>query len=410
MSSANNPAYKLLPQLWSRDKLFEAILEADPVLGLLPKDTSFSESKRFVPVGYGSPQGLAINYGGAKFAKSASKAAEWEIVHKHYYGLFSIDGFLWRQSEYGKRTAVLVDPMVRESTNIMEQAKRDISRSVYGNGGGAIGQSATVSGQRVTMATARDIRGIEVGMLLESATTDGTSGSPNAGYVTVAAIGDEDNPFFDVSEASVATGIPAVAGTNYWFRRETFGGMISGLKGWLPAWSTSSLPGTYKGVDRNVAPGRLAGRYVDVRSLSPRAALLRAAVRSSDGNGKPSHYVCSTARWESLANELAAAGALVQTKVPSAPIGGQSFGIDYEAIKYVGPKGPIMVVASPECGEVDSWLLQMDTFMFASMGDMLHWQFKERQEDGADAREFMLVGDFELYCRNPYPNVRLRHA
>ena len=410
MSSASNPTYKLLPQLWSRDKIYEAILEAGPTLGVLPKDTSFSETKRFVPVGYGSPQGLGATYGGAKFAKSASTAVEWEITHKHYYGLFSIDGFLWRQSEYGKRVAVLVDPMVRESTNIMEQGKRDISRSIFGNGGGALGKAATVAGQRITFATARDIRGLEVNMMLESSADDGTTGSVRAGFVTVSAIGDEDNPYVDVAEASVAAGIPLVGGTDYFFRRDTFGAVLTGLAAWLPAWSSGTPPGILKGVQRNVAPARLAGRYLDVRSFSPRAALLRAAVRSSDGNGKPTHYICSTARWESLANELAAAGALVQTKAPAAPIGGQSFGIEYEAIKFTGPKGPIMVLADPECPEASSFLLQADTWMLASMSDLMHWQFKERQEDGADAREFMLVGDFEMYCRNPYPNVRLRHV
>ena len=121
-------------------------------------------------------------------------------------------------------------------------------------------------------------------------------------------------------------------------------------------------------------------------------------------------YICSLARWESLANELSAAGALVSTKAPSAPIDGVKFGIDYEALSFKGPKGNILVIADPEQGDADSWLIQDDTWMFASMSDMLHWQFKERQEDGADAQEFMLVGDFEMYCRNPWPNVRLRHA
>lgn len=409
-SAASNPTYKLLPSLWSKDKIYEALLEASPTLGIIPKDTNMVETKRYVPVGYGSPQGLGTSYGGAKFAKSASTAIEWEIQHKHYYGLFSIDGFLWRQSEYGKRTAVLIDPMTRDSSNLMEQAKRDISRAIFGNGGGAIGQASAVSTNRITFASARDIRGIENNMLLEASTADGTSGSVKAGYVSVSQVGDEENPFVDVSEATVATGIPTVAGTDYFFRRDTFGAMISGFKSWLPAWSTGSLPGTFKGVNRNVNAPRLAGRYVDVRTLSPRAALLRACVRSADGNGKPSHYICSTSRWEALANELSAAGALTMTKAPAADIGGFKTGVEYEAIKFTGPKGPVTVIADPECGDADSWLIQADTWVLGSLGDLLHWEFKGRQEDGADAKECMLVGDMEMYCRNPYPNVRLRHA
>lgn len=409
-SAALNPTYKLLPQLWSKDKIYEAILRAGPALGIIPKDTNMVESKRYVPVGYGSPQGLGATYAGAKFAKSASTAVEFEIQHKHYYGLYSIDGFLWRQSDKGKKVAVLIDPITRESTNLIEQGKRDISRSVFANGGGAIGQAATVVGQTVTFANGRDIRGIEPGMLLESSTTDGTSGAVKAGFVTVATVGDEDNPYFTCSEASVATGIPTVAGTDFFFRRDTFGAMLSGFKAWLPAWSTGTPPGTFKNVNRNVAAARLSGRYLDVRTFSPRAALLRAAIRSADANGTPTHYICSPYRWEALVNELTAAGTLMMTSVAAAPIGGIDYGIKYEAIKFMGPKGPITVLADAECGEADSWLIQADTWMLGSLGDLLSWQFKERQEDGADAREFMLVGDFELYCRNPYPNVRLRHA
>ena len=410
MSIASTPAYKLLPDLWSRDKIWEAILGQGAGLGILPKDTTFSEKKRYVPVGYGAPQGFGTTYGGAKFAKSPGQAVEWEITHKHFYGLFGTDGFLGRQSKYGQGKAVLVDPTVRDSKLLMNAGKRILSQGLYSNGGGALGVSSAIAGQRITFSSARAIRGLERNMLLTSSTTDGTSGAENAGYVTVAAVGNEDFPYVDVAEASVLAGIPGAIAGDYFFRRDTFGNMMSGFPAWLPAWTSGSLPGTFKGVPRNNFPERLAGTYLDCRTFSPRQALQQACIRSGGGEGEPTHYICSPNRWAALQTELLSANMMMMTKAPAAPVGKVNFGIEYDAMTYMGPRGKVMVLMDSECRDEDSWLIQADTWSLMSMSDLLHWEYENRQEDGADAKEAMLVGDYELCCSNPFPNVRLRHV
>jgi hypothetical protein len=415
MSIARNPDYKLLPSIWDTGKLMEALVKAGPTIGLLPKRTDFSETKFYQPTGYAAPQGIGTTYTGAKFTKTPSKAVEWELQHKHYYGVFSIDGFLWRQSEYGKRKAVLVDPVTRDSTNLVDQAKRDLSSAVFGNGGGALAQISVVSGTRITLTNGRDLRKFDVGMTIQTSTTDGTSGSVNSGQCVISAVGDESNPFIDVEGVSAAAGIPSIAANDYVFRYDTFGGMLSGLKLWLPAWSTSSLPGTAKGVNRDVAPAKLAGHYVDLRSFGPREGVMRLLRIVSDAGGTPDLYITSTLRWESLYNELASSNALTMTKMPAAKIDGFNFGVEYDAIKVMGPRGPCAVVADPDCPDSDDFALTKDTWMLGSMGPLLHWDSgsgpgDNRVEDGADAREYRLVGDMEMWNKLPFHNGRGRRS
>lgn len=411
---ARNSDYNLLRTLWPQKSIYEVLLKLCPTVGIIRKDTSFYEKQRNIGVGYSSPQGIGYTFPDAKEAKSASQAVEFAITPKSLYGAFSMEGLLMRRSQSDK--AIIVDPMKRESKNLVHTWMREIGRTIHGNGGGALGQVSAVSTTSVTLTSYGDTRAFEKNMLVQASTADGTSGSVSSGYVTVDSVQRDETTPKVIATANWSTGIPTIAANDYLFRRGGFGNAITGFAGWNPLWSTSSLPGTFKSVNRNLDPMRLAGICLDARTLSPRLAALRAARLVHENGGTPDTYILSTVDFENLANELQSAGLLKYSQVPAQSIGKFNFGIKYDAVQIMGPAGPIDCVADPDAPTGIGRMLQKDTWVLASMGELVHWidganpSGTGMLEDAADAVEFRMVGDLELYCEAPGWNCRVRLA
>lgn len=406
--------YNLLRTLWPQKSIYEVLLNISPTIGIIRKDTSFYEKTRNIAAGYSAPQGIGYTFGDAKDAKSASKSVEFAITQKSLYGAFSLEGLLMRRAQSDK--AIIVDPMKRESKNLVHTWMREISRTLHGNGGGSLGRISSISTTDATLTAYSDTRAFEQNMLVESATTDGTSGTVNAGFVTVSSVQRDTTTPIVVATGNWTTGIAAAASNDYLFRRGGFGNAITGFGGWNPLWSTSSLPGTLFGANRNLDPLRLAGICLDARTLSPRLAALRAARLVHENGGKPDCYILSTEDYENLSNELQSAGLLRYSQLPATSIGKFNFGIKYDAISIMGPAGPIDCVADPDAPVGIGRMLQKDTWVLGSLGELVHWinganpSGMGMLEDASDAVEFRMVGDLQLYCEAPGFNCRVRLA
>lgn len=416
MAAATFSAYKLIRDLWPQKSIYEALFDNSPTLGVFRKDTNFGERIRYVGLGYGLPQGIAPVFTDAKNFKTASKAVEFQVQKRSYYGAFSIDGLLWRTYKHTGNRAIIVDPMARESKNLMRQLKNDLSTYIHGNGVGALGRmtsgSTPTSSATITLRSGADIRRIEVGMPLQTEATGATAGTINPGYVTVASIGGtESAPTITVDQTNWATGIPAVAASDYIYRYGTYDtAPIIGLDGWNP--SHSGSPGTFLGVNRNLFADRLAGKVLDGTTMTPSQRAFRAARMVADAGGKADTYLMSTRNWEHLANELQATGRLRFTKTPAAPVGKMSIGVEYEAIELIGPSGKLEVLADPWMPDDVERCGQRDTCVLASLGELIHWDDDATPgnpmlEDAADSREVRAVGDMAFINECPAYWVRV---
>jgi hypothetical protein len=411
---ARNSDYNLLRTLWPQKSIYEILLNISPTIGIIRKDTTFYEKQRQIGAGYSSPQGIGYSFPDAKEAKSASQSVEFSITPKSLYGAFSLEGLLMRRAESDK--AIIVDPMKRESKNLVHTWMREISRTIHGNGGGALGKVSAVSGSEITLTSYGDTRAFERNMMIQSAATDGTSGTVNSGYLTVGSVQRDETTPKVLTTLTASSGIPGFATGDFLFRRGGFGQAITGFDGWNPLWSNASLPGTFKGANRNLDPLRLAGICLDARTLSPRLAALRAARLVHENGGKPDTYILSTTDYENLANELQSAGLLKYGAVPASGIGKYQFGIKYDSIQIMGPAGLIDCIADPDAPVGLGRMMQKDTWVLASMGELVHWinganpSGQGMLEDAADAVEFRMVGDLDLYCEAPGFNCRVRLA
>jgi len=423
--AATSPEYKYVTEVWDDKDIHQAVIEASPTLGLLPKVENFTEKKRWITVGSAANGGVAGTYAGAKRTKSPSKADEFELSHKHTHAAFSVDGFMLRQAKYGNDKTVLIDFVENEATNIVEVVKRDLGREVRGNGGGAIARIASggITTNTITLTDANALRYFERGMTFALSAADGTTGSLKSGEAVVEQIiWDPAAPKIVVTATNLTDDIPGAAALDYIFKVDTFGTRMGGIGGWLPNWSASSLPGTWRGVDRNKDPAKLAGHTVDCRSKSPRQAVFHSLSHLASIGAASDLYITSTRNWEKLANELSAAGALTTMKAPAEKIGGFSFGVEYEAIKMVGPRGSCKIVADPDQADDHDFALTKSTWSLLSMGPLVHWNMpgghggisanrgEGMLEDAADQVEYRLVSDHELACRLPFHNARVLRA
>lgn len=412
MPAAQFSAYKLIRDLWPQKSIYEALFDASPCLGLFRKDTNFGERIRYIGLGYATPQGIAGDFGTAKQNKTPSKAVEFQVQKRSYYGTFSLDGLLWRTYKYTGNKAIIVDPMARESKNLMRQIKNDLSSYIHLDGVGALGRmtsgSSPTSSATVTLRAGADIRRFEPGMYLQTESTGATGGTINPGYVTVASIGGTDTaPTLTVDQSNWQTGIPAVAASDFIYRMGTYDtAPFYGMEAWNP--SHTGSPGTFLSVNRNLYANRLAGKCLDASTtpMSPRQRIIRSARMVAEAGGKPDTYLMSTRNWENLANELQQANRLTFTKVPAAPVGKLAIGVSYEAIEIMGPTGRIEVFADPWMQDTVERCGQRDTKVIGSLGDLVHWDDDAGPdapmlEDGADAREVRAVGDMAFYDECP---------
>lgn len=415
MAAARLGVYKMIADLWSRENIAEQIYRKSPALGLIPKDSKFGEKIRYVTVGTSPPQGLG-DFENALANRSPSTAVEFQVQLASYYGAFSIGGDLWRRYQFTGNKAVLKDPMVRDSKGLMNQAKNDFSSFLHGNGSGALGRIASGSSlgdQTITLDKGIDRRRIVKGMKLQAATTSTASTTPLVGTVTVASVGGTTTaPVITIAEASWSGAIAGLTDTSYLFRAGAVGSsnVFYGLDAWLPAHTGS--PGTFLGVARDDAPEQLAGISVTLTNKSPFQRAMLASQASADSGQADGRivYLVSTEAWTNLMFEL---GNKVHLhKVPAAKVGDMSLGVEYDAIHLVGPAGPMDVIADPWMPTNVERLLCLDTLVMASCGDWFHWDTgvtpdSAMVEDTADARQVRAVGDHQLYCTNPWPNVRV---
>lgn len=404
-------AYKLIRSFWPQKAINEMMVRRDKALGMIRKDTNFVEKVRYIGAGYAEPQGLAGNFADAKQYKTPSKAVEFAIEPVSYYGATSIDGSLFRKVKYGGDKALVVNPIKRDSKNLVEAAQRDFSWYLHGNGGGSRGIVSSVSGTELTLVTRADGRRYFPGMTIQASdggqsVKDGTSGTvTRAGAATLLSVKYTSATVCKlVSSLNWADQITGIAANDHLFRAGTVGSVIYGFGAWNPA--HTGAPGTFLGVNRDLAPDSLAGVYLNDTSLSLRQTILRLARMVYDNGGQPDTVFLSTAQWETLQFELLSAGNLSMTKVPAAPIGKFNFGIEYDAIAIMGPAGMLKVVALADMPDTICRVLTLETWVLGSTGDLVHWDDDATPdgmmlEDAADAREMRLVSDSQLYCEAP---------
>lgn len=393
----------ILKTKYDQKKLYELTYPDCAFLGSVRKDLKFGGNNARVTIRYGRPQGGSMTFATAQANKSSSSDAGFSLTRAKDYHICGITGEALLAGEGSENT--ILSAVNGEMEGCTLNFRRSLSVQLYANGGGARSQFdgvTSIASKTMPLLDAQQIVFFEVGMVVNLATTDGTTGSVEAGSETISAV-DRDAGKISATSAAWNTVITTAANTDYIFRAGDFGAAIKGLEGWLPATAPASGDSWF-GVDRSVDTTRLAGvRYTAATGASKEDTLVDASARLGREGGMPDTVYLQNLDRADIVKNLQGKATFEMTKSTDGSVG-------YKALILEGDKAPIKVVVDPNQKKGRFHMLQLDTWVLKSLKGVPHFidedGNKMLREATTDGYEWRMRAIWQLGCEAPGYNLR----
>ncbi len=343
-----------------------------------------------LPVQIGNGQGRSRLFAKAQANVTASKFVDFQITLVDDYDVVNFAGKDMLLAHGGESS--FIDMKTGEITNAIDQMRRNLSISLFGDTTGKIGEVAAggISGTTVTLADVDTIRRIEVGATLDF--RDSTGGS--AAVTTVTAVNRDAGKF------TVASGTGIAAADSIYIEGD-YGISMHGLASWIPAVAPTSGD-SFFAVDRSVDTERLAGRRFNAAGIPIHEAILEGLRRVGQDYGNPDVVVLPYNKFTDLEKTLMPHCQYDLTKSADAILG-------IKSIVISGPNGPVNVIADKDCPSNRAYVLTLDSWkLYHLMSDIINID----EEDGnmilrsasADSFEARIKSYCELACDSPGKN------
>jgi hypothetical protein len=418
MTAANSTTYSaLLREIWPQTDIFDELYTINQsYYGIVSKDTTFHDVIRHIAVGYGYTGGLSAQFSNAKRNKTPSVESKFDITPVIYYSLFSIQRQLLRRAQNKK--AAILPALERQVKMALNGWKRRMGIYLWGNGVGNVAQIATapsgttpggtvLTASQLQVTNVADMKKFQKNVTIGFSADNTGATSQRAAVVPLVVTNlDRDNAILTFN-VPVATSCPTFGATDYIYFDGDYGQAVSGNYGWIPTTAPTST--AWFGLDRTLDVQWLAGWRVSGKSLTPKAAAMKAAKVIAEADGEGTHYFLSPNDYLNLQYELEGAGSLRNMKEPSASIGKYQSGVTFNGIEFMGSMGPIKAFFDINVPDGYPMLMDLSTWTFATMGDAPYFDSEDGneilREVDADAFEGRIVGDIQNYTEAPGRNV-----
>lgn len=383
---------------YTQKKVNTLAYDKNPFWAMVKKRTDFLGSNKVVAIRNGQPQGRGADFTTAIANVSPSTYNRFTVTRARDYAFARVFGEAVEAS--AKDAGSLLQGLKNEIDGAIYTATRSIAINLFGNGGGARGQIA--SGQAtpiVTLSRPEDTVNFEAGMYLKTSTADGTSGTLKAGRVLVTGV---DRVAGTVTASGNWTaGIATAAANDFIFQEGdnvANNSMISGLAAWVPSTTPTSTP--FFGLDRSTDPVRLGGVRYSAGSGGPIEEILidTAALLVREGS-RPDTVLMNPLDYANLVKALS--GKVIYDRASSFDMPD----IGFEAVKLMGPAGPMKVLADLNCPRGRGYMLQLDTWTFESLGGapkILNLDGQDMLRDATADAYIIRVGYYgNLTCEAP---------
>ena len=387
-----------LKQHYTSQRIENMVYKDNPFLAMVSKYESFGGENLKLPIKYGIPQGRSATFSDALANKTNSQLKAFLLTRKSNYSLADIDNETLEASK-GNANA-FIEAATTEIDGAIESATRSLAISLFGDGGGSIGQiDTTVAGTTLTLNQADDITNFEVGMQIDFYTA-ATGGTVRAGGpLTIDAVNRDAGSMTVSANLNTITGLTAL---DYIVPEGDYDLMLSGLEAWVPSTAPSSTD-SFFGVNRSADATRLGGIRFDGASLPLEEALIGAASRAAREGGKPDVCFMNYSNFADLEKALGSKVSYVNIKVKPE--------IGFRGIEINGPRGVIKVIPDQNCPKDVAYMLDMSMWKLYSLGKAP----KILDPDGlrflrvstADSVEVRVGYYAQLGCRGPGYNVRI---
>ena len=398
-----------MKHMYPYKKVENMVYKNNPLLAMVPKETTFPGRNATYAVEYGMTTGRSANFQTAQNNRGGTKLEDFVVTRVKDYAVVSVDNETLLAADGSEGS--LLDVAKAKTDSALHALARTMGRDIYRSGTGAIGQihaSPSLGNTSIELVEGHAVN-FEVGMRLKASATDGSA--LYGGVLEVTAV-DRDN---DVLTTSVAgtTGIPSLTSSDFFYVEgdAANGGSnikMSGLDAWLPSSVSSS---SFFGVDRTLDTTRLGGQRQGYAN-SVQETIINAAVKTAREGGRPDAVFMNPTDWAELALDLegraAVAGANNRRRY-DADDRAASFG--FSSISIATPTGMVDVFADHNCPIKVAYLLQMDTWKLKSLGSaprLLDFDglqgVRQSNEDGVEYR-WGYYGN--LLCTAPGYNCRI---
>ncbi len=372
----------ILKTLYPQDDIQREWHEHMPLYAMLEKRQDFTGANLVLALRVATTQGRSRQFSNAQANKTATKLGKFTVTRSRDYSIYSIDGETIMAC--GDDKGAIVDAVTTEVDGAMDAIKLSTGRSIYRNFGGQIGALASTTNVATTLVTLNDPNTViffEVGQVIDSASTDGTTGTVNPGYQVLAAVDRQQGTLTGTVPWIAA--IPAISATSntsfgdYLFTDGDFGQSCYGLASWVPP----AAPGggdNFFGLNRSVDPVRFAGvRCTNTAGAAPEEAIQKGIQQVYRQGGKPKCVFENDADFLALVLSLGSRVIYEDVEVDA--------DIGFEGVKVIGPYGPVTVLPDPNCPQGAAWAVDMDSWSFRSLEEFP--QFLDLDKLGRMVRE-----------------------
>lgn len=395
----------VLKQQYTQSKVYDLCYKKRPAWAMLKKNTDFVGSNKVVAVRNAMPQGRSHTFATGQSNVTPSTYNKFTVTRRADYAFAEIttEAILAAKNDAG----ALLRSLKKEVDGAIETSARNIAVELFRNGGGARGQISSTSNTgtaTITLTVPADVVNFEIGMVLQTSTADGTSGSVKAGTVTLTAIDRTAGTL--TASGNWTAGIATAAANDYIFQAGDFGAGVKGFPAWIPATAPTSGDNFF-GLDRSSDVVRLAGIRYNGSGAPIEETLIAAAALAGREGASPDVVFMNPLDYSNLVTALGSKVIYERMKVSGTT--DPNFG--FQTVTLVGPTGPVGVVSDVNCQKGTAFMLQMDTWSFDSLEDapMILDQdglqiLRKATSDSYEVR----VGYFgQLICEAPNYNVNI---
>jgi len=403
-----------LKQIYSASNLAKTTLSRRPLLAMLPKRSDFGGRNMPIVNVYGDPQGRSASFGNAQGTTGTAPSNQVSVddfllTRVSNYSIAQVGS---EAAEASKGDAMAFLQALKASIDgAMNSLSNSIETQLFRSGTGSIGTVGQInpdsdgSTALAALGEEEDIANFDVNQVLVFSATDGSS--LRAGTLVVSAVnrslgrvtvGAAYSTVTTDGDFIYAQGDAADGGSNV---------CISGLSAWIP----SAAPGggdSFFGVNRSV-DSRLYGQYTDQSSADIEDGLITAGSLSARVGGNPNVAFINHVQQRSLIQNLH--NSQNYQTVNATTHKGLVSDIGFRSVAIQGDTGAINVVAANKCPAESGFMLEMDKWILATLGEPV----KFLNLDGnrilrsatADSVEARLAFRGNLGCKAPIYNVRI---
>lgn len=329
--------------------------EEQPTLAQLTKQENFFGRRLEFDVKYEMHQGSS-DFATALANAGSGRYATFIVRRARYYLVTNFDNESMEAAE--DNSGAYLDVKKEETEDSLKATTERLGQGLFTNHGNSIGRANGLIGSVLTLTNADDIKNFRVGMRLNSATTDGTSGSIRVGAATVSAVSRQGTTSTVTADWTSITGFTGSASGDYLFPEGDFSLGIYGFPSYIP----SAAPGGGDSVftfDRSVDT-RLSGCRYDGSGINIADAVVKglAEMRREAGSAAFDWGICSHPRFADLSLDLGA-------KAMRDEAGTAEFG--YDTIRVHNGGRILKITGDHNCQPDTIWTLTKRTWIWKGL-------------------------------------------